>query len=57
MVDKLFEEALGYAKKNVPGYIKIDKTFEDALKYHLNKTKPDEVTEQFVKNWIKASYK
>jgi hypothetical protein len=57
MVDKLFEEALGYAKKNVPGYIKIDKTFEDALKYHLNKTKPDEVTEQFVKNWIKTSYK
>jgi len=57
MNTKLFEEALEYAKKNVPGYIKIDKTFEDALKYYLDKTKPDEVTEQFVKNWIKASYK
>jgi hypothetical protein len=55
MKNILFEEALGYAKKNVPGYVKIDKTFENALKYYLiDKT---EITETAIKNWIKASYK
>ena len=55
MKNRLFEEALGYAKKNIPGYVKIDKTFENALRCYLtNKT---EITETAIKNWIEASYK
>ena len=51
----IFEEALGYAKKNAPGYIKIDKTFEDALRYYLNdKT---EISEQAIIQWLRDSYK
>jgi len=53
----LLEEALGYAKKNVPAYIKIDKTFKDALKYRLVKYNKIEITEQFVRNWVRNSYK
>ena len=55
MNTELFDEALGYVKKNVPGYIKIDKTFEDALRYYLSgKT---EVSEQAIIQWIRDSYK
>jgi hypothetical protein len=55
MNKKLFEEALGYAKKNLPAYIKVDKTLENALRYYLNdKT---EITEQSIRKWISNSYR
>jgi hypothetical protein len=54
MNKNLFEEALEYVKKNLPLYVKVDKTLEDALRYYLNgKT---EITEQSIKKWIKGSY-
>lgn len=55
MNEKLFEEALGYAKKNLPGYIKVDKTLENALRYYLNgKT---EISEQSIIQWIRNTYR
>lgn len=55
MTKQLFEEALGYAKKNVPGYVKVDDTFKNALRYYLNgKT---EITEQAIVQWIRDLYK
>jgi hypothetical protein len=54
MNKNLFEEALEYVKKNLPLYVKVDKTLEDALRYYLNgKT---EITEQSIKKWIRNSY-
>jgi hypothetical protein len=54
MNTKLFEEALEYVKKNLPLYVKVDKTLEDALRYYLNEK--TEITEQSIKKWIKGSY-
>lgn len=56
MTEQLFEEALGYAKKNVPGCVKVDNTFEDALRYYLVKHNKTEVTEQMIIRWIRNSY-
>jgi hypothetical protein len=56
MNEEQFKEAIRHVKKYLPPYIKFDVTVEHALRYHIVKHKPDNITEQFIKEWIQKSY-